>query len=152
MRRRAWFASRLFDKPGASADKIVDARAMRRASTKGEAVLWALLRGRRLGGWKFRRQHVVAGYIVDFYCAELRLAVEVDGPVHRTQRAHDQERDADLGTLGLAILRVRNDDLLTRPAAVLSAIALRCETLAHTLPPPRGGRAGMGAVKGHRLR
>jgi len=130
MRRRAWFATRLFIKPGAYKDKLSDARAMRQAPTDSEAALLEQLRGRRLGGWKFRRQQVIAGYIVDFYCAELELALEVDGAVHDARRADDELRDDDLAALGLHVMRVRNADVLSRLDAVLRAIAIRCESVA----------------------
>jgi very-short-patch-repair endonuclease len=81
---------------------------MRAMPTAAEAVLWSALRGRRLGGWKFRRQHVIAGYIVDFYCAELWLAVEVDGPVHQGRDIDDRERDEHLASLGADVVRLRN--------------------------------------------
>jgi very-short-patch-repair endonuclease len=62
---------------------------MRCAPTPGEALLWAQLQGRRLDGWKFRRQAVIAGYIVDFFCPALGLAVEVDGLIHERQRLEE---------------------------------------------------------------
>ena len=65
------------------------ARSFRRVSTGAEAALWKVLRGRRLGGLKFRRQHPVDGFMVDFYCAERRLIVEVDGSIHDRQRGAD---------------------------------------------------------------
>ena len=130
MRRRAWLATRLFTRPGAFTDKLEAARAMRKAPTGGEAVLWTYLRGRRLEGWSFRRQHVVAGYIVDFYCAELRLAIEVDGAVHDTRCEEDQKRDSDLGALGLGVLRVRDADVRTQTTHVLRTIVARCERIA----------------------
>ena len=130
MQRRAWFAARLFQKPGASKDKLQAARAMRAAPTNGEAALWNALRRRGLGGWRFRRQHVIAGYVVDFCCAELRLAVEVDGSVHDAQRADDEQRDENLHMLGVEVMRIGNTDVVTRTDAVLHALAVRCETIA----------------------
>ena len=63
--------------------KVALAKAQRQEPTAAEAAAWALLRNRRCLGLKFRRQHVIRGFIVDFYCVELRLAIEVDGTVHR---------------------------------------------------------------------
>jgi ATP-dependent DNA helicase RecQ len=83
---------RTSERPGAAGDKLAQARAMRAAQTAAEAVLWPALRGRMLGGWTFRRPHVLAGYIVDFSCAELRLALEVDSAVHDAQRFDDRAR------------------------------------------------------------
>ena len=65
-------------------------------------------------GWKFRRQQVIAGYIVDLYCAELWLAVEVDGGVHDGCRDEDAQREADLAARGLRIVRLRNADVNDR--------------------------------------
>lgn len=82
---------------------------MRRAPTPTEATLWEYLRRRQISGVKFRRQHIIAGWIVDFYCPQLRLAIEVDGPVHDS--AEDAARDETLFELGIQVLRVTNDDV-----------------------------------------
>ena len=82
---------------------------MRAAPTPAEARLWASIRGRQLEGWKFRRQHVIAGFIVDFYCPEIALAVEVDGLVHRDRRAVDRARDRALTSLGVLVVRLTNE-------------------------------------------
>jgi very-short-patch-repair endonuclease len=66
-----------------SAEKRAIARKFRRDPTSTEQLAWELLRNRRCFGLKFRRQQVIRGYIVDFYCAELRLALEIDGPIHQ---------------------------------------------------------------------
>ena len=123
-------------KPGAQAQKLGDARGMRRVPTEAEATLWRELRKRGVGGWKFRRQQVVAGYIVDFYCAELSLAIEVDGPIHETQRAEDAERDGHLRALGLGIMRVRNEDVEGR----LGDAEHRGVERRHGYRTPRAGR------------
>lgn len=92
------------------------ARAMRLAPTDAEETAWELLRNLRCLGLKFRRQHIIAGFIVDFYCAALRLAVEVDGRVHdgESQRWRDAERTAALGRAGVRVVRIANDQL-SRP-------------------------------------
>ena len=79
---------------GATAAKLELARRLRREPTQAERVLWQALRGRMLGGFKFRRQHIVAGFVVDLYCPTARLAIEVDGPVHESQQHYDEARDA----------------------------------------------------------
>jgi very-short-patch-repair endonuclease len=88
---------------------------LRRRETEAERVAWRLLRDRRILGFKFRRQHPVAGFIVDFYCAKLRLVIEIDGPVHETSqgRGYDRERDAILEGLGLQVVRIPNGDVTT---------------------------------------
>jgi very-short-patch-repair endonuclease len=82
------------------------ARELRKEPTDSEAILWDALRGRQLDGYKFRRQQPIGAFVVDFYCDEAALVVEVDGPIHRQQRAADRERDEILGSLGLRVLRL----------------------------------------------
>jgi len=72
------------------------AKELRRAMTREEAMLWSALRTNRLGGFHFRRQQIVAGFILDFYCHAAGLAVEVDGGIHQLQVEYDAERDAVL--------------------------------------------------------
>ncbi len=120
----------LFEKPGAAPDKLALARAMRMVPTPAEAALWSSLRDRQLGGWKFRRQHVIAGYIVDFYCAELRVAVEVDGGVHEGRRADDRQRDESLARLGVRVVRFDNVEVLERLDEVLAQLARCCQSIA----------------------
>src|SRR5688572_28738934 len=70
------------------------ARDLRARETWAEDLLWTALRGRRLDGMKFRRQHPIGPFVLDFCCVERRLAIEVDGEVHATRREHDAERQA----------------------------------------------------------
>ena len=90
-------------------DPIIYQRAarMRRHLTPPEARLWRCLKGHKLGGYKFRRQHPIGPYILDFYCAAARLAVEVDGAVHDNpdQMARDRRRAAWLARQGVSVLR-----------------------------------------------
>ena len=99
------------------------ARRLRRDSTFPERLLWSRLRGRRLAGLKFRRQHPVGRFIVDFYCDEHRLAVELDGQSHNDRAAHDAARSAWLEQQGVRVLRFHNDDVLEDVEPVLAAIA-----------------------------
>jgi Protein of unknown function (DUF559) len=80
-------------------------------------------------GWTFRRQHVVAGYIVDFYCAELRLAVEVDGLVHDTRGSEDQRRDAALEALGLRVIRFPDAEVNEQLEVVLDSLRAQVSRL-----------------------
>jgi very-short-patch-repair endonuclease len=98
------------------------AKDMRRTLTQPERNLWLLLRRNELG-LHFRRQHPVGPYILDFYCASAKLAVEVDGPSHQDQQARDNRRTAWLATEGIRVLRIPTDDIAFRPAAVQLAIA-----------------------------
>ena len=89
-----------------------------------EAALWRDLRGRRLQGFKFRRQHPIGPYFVDFYCHEARLAVEVDGGGHaETEQAkYDEERTAALRAEGTRLVRFWNHDVLRRRDEVVAEI------------------------------
>ena len=93
--------------------KVQIARGLRATSTLAERRAWTLLRNRRMLGFKFRRQHVVDGFVVDFYCAEHRLVVELDGPIHRVPRTveYDAARTARLEARGLRVVRLKNEDV-----------------------------------------
>ncbi|MDO5288456.1 MAG: endonuclease domain-containing protein [Pseudomonadota bacterium] len=115
----------------------VRARQLRQASTDAEAKLWAHLRDRRLQGWKFRRQHPVAGYFADFACLEAGLLIELDGGQHASlpQQTHDQRRSAALAAAGFAVLRFWNHEVLQQTEAVLQRIATALSQRAATLTP-----------------
>jgi very-short-patch-repair endonuclease len=100
------------------------ARNLRRDSTEAEYLLWSRLRNRRLSGFKFRRQHVVASYILDFYCDAARLAIEVDGAGHNmeTQAMYDDYRTSDLQSRRIRVLRFWNHEVLQKTDAVLAEI------------------------------
>ena len=110
---------------------------MRHEPTKAEHVLWQLLRNRRLGGLKFRRQHQFGPYILDFFCAEQRLAVELDGCQHFFSEAADQSRTEFLNNNGVRVVRFSNAEVLEYAEGVLQAIlaALRSP---HPGPLPEG--------------
>ncbi|MEO8611553.1 MAG: endonuclease domain-containing protein [Chloroflexota bacterium] len=99
------------------------ARQMRHAPTPAEKHLWGRLRNRQLGGAKFRRQHVIDRFIVDFYCQEYRLVIEVDGSIHEYTQAEDAVRQEFLESLGLRVIRFSNADVLTRIDGVVEVIA-----------------------------
>jgi very-short-patch-repair endonuclease len=99
-----------------SCSKREQARAFRRTPTPSEERAWELLRNRRCLGPKFRRQHPIRGYIVDFYCAELRLVLEVDGSWHDKRADYDATRSRDLAKAGVQrVLRITPQQV-TEPA------------------------------------
>jgi very-short-patch-repair endonuclease len=99
------------------------ARELRKNSTIPERILWGLLRDRRLAGVKFRRQHCVGPYIVDFYCLARRLVIEVDGRSNDDRADYDQARQAYLESVaGLHVIRVGNDDILGDPESVILSV------------------------------
>ena len=112
------------------------ARAMRADPTDAEGKLWNLLRFKALGGYRFRRQRPVAGYILDFYCPGKRLTVELDGGHHsdRDQEEYDQIRSARLNNLGVRVLRFWDDEVLKHPETIAEEILRELERL---LPPPQ---------------
>lgn len=98
------------------------ARALRRRQTSAENVLWRALRNRQLAGLKFRRQHPLGEYIVDFYCHDHRLVVEVDGDSHVYKKAYDLRRSRRLTKDGNRILRFTNHEITNQLNSVLEEI------------------------------
>jgi very-short-patch-repair endonuclease len=106
------------------------ARSLRTNMTEAEQVLWAALRYRKARGLRFRRQHPVGRFVLDFFCPSAKLAVEVDGEVHDQQTERDEERTRVLGAQGIRVLRFRNDDVLSDlPSVVRRITAAARETL-----------------------
>ncbi len=99
------------------------ARALRRDLTDAERLLWRHLRNRGLYGHKFRRQHPVGRYVVDFVCIEEGVVVELDGGQHSKQVIEDEERTLYLESKGFQVLRFWNNDVLTNAEGVLKTIA-----------------------------
>jgi very-short-patch-repair endonuclease len=98
------------------------ARALRRQASDAEYALWKHLRGRRLKGYKFRRQVVIEPYIVDFLCLETKLIIEADGGQHVEQMAYDARRTATLEGMGYKIMRFWNNEILGELQSVLEQI------------------------------
>ena len=113
---------------------IVLARDLRRRQTPAEVHLWRLLRNRRLWGFKFRRQEPAGPFVLDFYCPEARLAVELDGGGHNEpyQRARDRRRSLALSGLGIRVVRFWNDEVLDKPDDVVQEIV---RALRAAVPP-----------------
>jgi very-short-patch-repair endonuclease len=102
------------------------AKELRRRMTREERILWQRLRTDQLDGFHFRRQQVIDGYIVDFYCHAAALVVEIDGAVHQEQWEYDAQRDQVLAARGLRVLRVKNNEIHDDLAGVLARIAAAC--------------------------
>lgn len=102
-------------------------REMRHQPTPAEDALWQKLRNRQVQGAKFRRQHSIEGFIVDFVCVEHRLIIEVDGSIHEMpdQQSYDEQRQAFLEAQGFCIMRFTNDAALQSIDAVVEAINSR---------------------------
>ena len=110
---------------GASADTHQRANELRHAETEAEKKLWSLLRNRQLKGKKFRRQHAFTNYILDFYCHECKLVVELDGKQHHNSenKEHDEARSRLLKEYDITVLRFWNNEVLNEPEKVLEKIA-----------------------------
>jgi very-short-patch-repair endonuclease len=122
-------------------EDLAKARGLRRPPTEPEKRLWRLLRDRRLADVKFRRQHPVGPYVVDFFCAKAKLVLELDGGDHAdVQKTDDDEhRSRELEKVGFRVLRFWNTDVLQNPDGVLKSIA---EALLAPSPCPLPGGEG----------
>ncbi len=117
------------------------ARGLRQTMTDAEQRLWRHLRNRQLAGWKFRRQHEVGNYIVDFVCTETMLVVELGGGQPANQVACDERRTQQLQALGYRVLRFWNNDALMNIESVLEVIlGALASPPPHPNPPPAGER------------
>ena len=105
------------------------ARILRNSATDAERCIWQHLRLKQLGGFKFRRQVPLDGYVVDFLCVELKLVVELDGGQHADQIAYDEIRTGVLRGAGYRVLRYWNDDALLRTSDVLEDILRELEAI-----------------------
>ena len=105
------------------------AQSLRKQTMPAEALLWKALRNRALAGFKFRRQHPVGRYVVDFACVEGKLAVELDGLSHLPSKTDDETRTAFLESLGWRVMRFWNTEVYDDFDAVKEAIYRRCIAL-----------------------
>jgi very-short-patch-repair endonuclease len=107
--------------------KLERAKYFRKNLTEAEKVLWQHLRKNQLNGLHFRRQQIIEGFIVDFYCHAAGLVIEVDGKIHEQQQEYDTERERILLQKGLNVLRVSNDEVIQEIHQVLDRILTACE-------------------------
>ena len=117
--------------------------------TEAEKALWEILRGRKMAGYKFRRQHIISNYIADFICLSEKLVIEVDGLYHQLpeNKISDEERTKDLNRLGFEVLRFTNEQVLHDADKVINCIVLKVKernskTSGSKIPPAGGGGAG----------
>lgn len=111
------------------------ARRLRRNQTDAERKLWAALRGKTLGGYRFRRQHPMGPYVVDFVCLERRLIIELDGEQHAFDQARDKKRDEWLQSRGYNVVRFWNNEIYNNLPGVLDVLLEHLQT-PQTSPPP----------------
>ncbi len=108
---------------------------LRSSAPEAERLLWTHLKASRLSGYKFRRQQGVGQYVVDFYCPEKKIAIEIDGATHWTEQEQkkDNKRQKSIETFGIQVLRFTNDDVYTNRDEVLNAILEALEKSDHCL-------------------
>jgi very-short-patch-repair endonuclease len=102
------------------------ARKLRETQTPAETKLWRLLRDRRFHEFKFRRQYPLGPYVADFYCAKIRIIVELDGDSHATRKPYDRERDEWISAQDIRVLRYYNSDVHENIFEVMEAILKAC--------------------------
>ena len=102
---------------------ISQAKSLRKRHTKAELLLWQKLRAKSLYGFKFRRQYAIDSFVADFYCADKKLIIEVDGIIHKFKYKQDYIRDRKLECMGYRIIRFKNEEVINNLNAVLNKIA-----------------------------
>ncbi len=129
---------------GAKGEVFNFARILRKEQTSAEDLLWNRLRGQKLDGYKFRRQHPIKNWIADFYCHEAKLVIEVDGRIHleKQQKQSDEGRTYELEGLGLKVIRFTNEEVIGNVNNVLKEIKN------HLIPFPSPEGEGNGERKG----
>lgn len=121
---------------------LKESRELRKNQTPAEEIFWQIVRNRKFLNLKFRRQHQIGNYIVDFYCHEHKLIIELDGGVHDTPERikKDNTRDKYLRAIGNNVVRFKNEDVFND----LENVLLKIEIIVSPHPSPDGGRAGVG--------
>jgi cyclase len=111
---------------GASSTIFGRAKQLRNKQTFAEILLWSRLRNNQLGV-RFRRQHPISNFVVDFYCHQCKLVIEVDGSVHqdKTVKMEDQTKEESLSAMGLVVMRFTNDSVINHIEEVLDQIRIK---------------------------
>jgi very-short-patch-repair endonuclease len=106
----------------AKAGTLETASLLRKNMTFTEILLWEKLKGKKLVGIRFRRQHPIDIFIVDFYCHEARLVIEIDGDIHEQQYEYDNGRTAEMEKFEIKVVRFKNDEIINDIEAVVTKI------------------------------
>ncbi len=123
---------------GANSSIKNKARELRKSMTEAEKILWSYIRNRKLNGMYFRRQHPYGIYILDFYCFQANLAIEIDGKIHLKHHDYDHERTNYLESSGLKVIRFNNRDIENRIESVLDEISSYLMRLPISQPSYKG--------------
>ncbi len=102
--------------------KKLFARTLRKDQTKAEKAGWELLRNRKFRHLKFRRQHVIEGFVLDFYCHKMKLGIEIDGGIHLKQKDYDRLRQEVIESEGVAVIRITNKEISTNKKETLARL------------------------------
>ncbi|MCK9398738.1 MAG: endonuclease domain-containing protein [Bacteroidales bacterium] len=131
---------------GATPELLLIAADLRKTMTDTEKILWNKLRNRQVAGFRFRRQHPIREFVVDFFCYEAMLVIEIDGDVHEEayQKERDVERTKILRSLGLMELRFKNAAVLKNIESVIKKIESELEQFKLSIPFPRVGEGARG--------
>jgi very-short-patch-repair endonuclease len=114
---------KIWQPPRAASTAVIRAKELRKDSTYAEDLLWMELRNRRFKSHKFRRQHPLGKYILDFFSYGANLAIELDGPIHDTQNEADTWRQQIIESRGIRVIRFRNEEVEHEMESVLTKIA-----------------------------
>jgi very-short-patch-repair endonuclease len=120
------------------------AKNLRKVETEAEKLLWQAIRNRKCGGLKFRRQHPFKNVVLDFYCHEIGLAIEVDGGIHDNPEVKERDinRTSELENVGVKVIRFRNEEVFNNMDSVLKSIIDFAETCKTSSPRPSPKREG----------
>ncbi len=107
-----------------------NAKQLRRVMTPAEKTLWLALKNKQLDDLKFRRQHPISRYVLDFYCVRAKVGIEIDGKYHeeKSQKLYDADRTENLELHNIQIIRFTNEEVLTNLTEVLESISQICES------------------------
>jgi very-short-patch-repair endonuclease len=120
----------------AKPETLETAKLLRKKMTYCETLLWEKLKGKQIGGHRFRRQHPIDFFIADFYCHDARLVVEVDGEVHNQNEEYDDGRSAEMERYGIEVIRFTNRDAEANIEDVIYKIKQTVNN--RLISPPRG--------------
>lgn len=108
----------------AKSGTLETASLLRKNMTQCEEIIWERLKGKQIQGLRFRRQHPIDFFIVDFYCHKARLVIEIDGEIHKSKVEYDDGRSAEIEKFGIKVIRFTNDDIVDNIEAVIRMIEL----------------------------
>jgi len=117
-------------------DKVSKSRALRRDGSRAEKICWDLIRDRRIGGVKFRRQHPIGPYFADFACVSKKLVIEIDGEHHAFQIEADARRTAAMEREGWRVIRFWANEVVQNPEGIWSAIEIALNDRSPVAPSP----------------